>query len=56
MTNIFKDSVVTFVSVLFKHFLPLNLVVKLWNKAHFAYTYDKPIDEETEVDVPAFLP
>ena len=24
-------------------------------QAHFAYTYDKPIDEETEVDVPAFL-
>ncbi|MFR2063603.1 MAG: hypothetical protein ACLS36_08105 [Streptococcus sp.] len=23
--------------------------MKLWNKQYFAYTYDKPIDEETEV-------
>ena len=25
------------------------------DQAYFAYTYDKPIDEETEVDLPSFL-
>ncbi len=39
----------------FKRFCA-NLVEALELKAHFAYTYgQKPIDEETEVDVPAFL-
>ena len=42
-------------SVLFKRFFALEFGGEALEQAHFAYTYDKPIDEETEVDVPAFL-
>ena len=55
MTNIFKDSRRDLRERAFQTLFALEFGGEALEQAHFAYTYDKPIDEETEVDVPAFL-
>ena len=55
MTNIFKDSRRDLRERAFQTLFALEFGGEAQEQAHFAYTYDKPIDEETEVDVPAFL-
>mgnify|MGYP001008256844 CR=1 FL=1 len=55
MTNIFKDSRRDLRERAFQTLFALEFGGEALEQAHFAYTYDKPIYEETEVDVPAFL-
>ena len=55
MTNIFKDSRRDLRERAFQTLFALEFGGEALEQALFAYTYDKPIDEETEVDVPAFL-
>ena len=55
MTNIFKDSRRDLRERAFQTLFALEFGGEALEQAHFAYTYDKPIDEEIEVDVPAFL-
>ena len=51
MTNIFKDSRRDLRERAFQTLFALEFGGEALEQAHFAYTYDKPIDEETEVDV-----
>ena len=55
MTNIFKDSRRDLRERAFQTLFALEFGGEVLDQAHFAYTFDKPIGEETEVDVPAFL-
>lgn len=55
MTNIFKDSRRDLRERAFQTLFALEFGGEVLEQAHFAYTFDKPIGEETEVDVPAFL-
>ena len=55
MTNIFKDSRRDLRERAFQTLFALEFGGEALEQAQFAYTYDKPIDEETAVDVPAFL-
>ena len=53
MTNIFKDSRRDLRERAFQTLFALEFGGEVLEQAHFAYTFDKPIGEETEV--PAFL-
>ena len=55
MTNIFKDSRRDLRERAFQTLFALEFGGEALDQAYFAYTYDKPIDEETEVDLPSFL-
>ena len=55
MTNIFKDSRRDLRERAFQTLFDLEFGGEALDQAYFAYTYDKPIDEETEVDLPSFL-
>ena len=48
MTNIFKDSRRDLRERAFQTLFALEFGGEALEQAHFAYTYDKPIDEETE--------
>ena len=55
MTNIFKDSRRDLRERAFQTLFALEFGGEALDQAYFAYTYAKPIDEETEVDLPSFL-
>lgn len=55
MTNIFKDSRRDLRERAFQTLFALEFGGEALDQAYFAYTYDKPIDEETEVDLPSFF-